>query len=118
MDTEKYNIVSEDFSPNRADVAALFETLNRECSEFKSHYEDLLCEVGHGWSVKCVEDFGGEGEGDTAWAIIRLVSPDGQETFWKIPAYYASSYGFDWDISGTYQVKPYEKVVQSWRKIG
>lgn len=58
---------------------------------------------------------GGEGGGEDAYQVVKLVAEDGSERFFRKEGYYASHYGCDWD-GDLYEVVPYDKVVTFYDK--
>lgn len=61
--------------------------------------------------VTNVESFGGEGQGDDKWFVVKI----GDQLFRK-SGYYASHYGTDWD--GAFEeVHPVEKVVTVYEPV-
>lgn len=64
---------------------------------------------GQGVHIDLVTSFGGEGQGDTAWIVVKAT--DGDTTkFFRKDGYYASYDGFTWD--GDFAaVTPQEKTI-------
>lgn len=60
-----------------------------------------------------VDQFGGEGQGDTYWIIVKLTEPDGTETFYRRNGWYQSHYGYELD-GPTDIVEQAEKVITVW----
>jgi len=60
--------------------------------------------------VELVEDYGGEGMGDTRYVVIKVTNNDGDETYYRKDGYYASYDGstFDGDFR---EVTPRDRVV-------
>lgn len=60
--------------------------------------------------VTTVEQFGGEGQGDQAWVVIKIKFDDGTEKYYRKDGYHASHDGtyFDGDFD---EVTPQQKVV-------
>lgn len=61
-------------------------------------------------NVTTVEQFGGEGQGDRAWVVVKVEFPDGTVRYFKKDGYHASHDGtyFDGDFD---EVTPQQKVV-------
>ena len=61
------------------------------------------------------DEFGGEGEGDSYWAVFSTTDSTGTKQYWRIDGYYASYDGgyYDGDL---YEVEPFEKTVRDWKK--
>lgn len=62
-------------------------------------------------TVRVVENFGGEGQGDQRYIVFKLTDEFGDEHFFKVDGYYASYDGSSWDGSELYQVTPREKTI-------
>ena len=67
-----------------------------------------------GMTVDLVESHGGEGEGDSAWAVYK-VTDDGVVKHYRCNGSYASYDGFYFD-GDVEEVEPYEKTVIDWAK--
>lgn len=63
--------------------------------------------LGH---LYLVENFGGEGQGDQYYFVLKLVRPDAEDQFFLMPGYYASYDGGYYDGTFT-EVKPVERLV-------
>lgn len=75
----------------------------------KTRKYDLAPVVVKGVSVSCVEDFGGEGQGDTRYCVFKFEDSTGVKYFRK-DGYYASYDGSTWD--GDFkEVTPQERIV-------
>lgn len=59
--------------------------------------------------AKCVEDFGGEGQGDQRYVVFEIISADGVQYFRK-DGYYSSFEGTTWDGDFA-EVRPVEKTI-------
>lgn len=66
--------------------------------------------------VTQVEQFGGEGQGDDYWIVVRIVSEDGSERFFKRCGWYASYNGGYYE-GPTLAVKPAEKTIIVWDEV-
>lgn len=69
--------------------------------------DDHPTELGQ---IYFVDEFGGEGQGDDYWVVIRIVSADGTERFFKRLGWYQSFNGGELD-GPTIEVRPREKMV-------
>lgn len=61
--------------------------------------------------VFLVEDFGGEGMGDTRYVVFSV-----GDQFFKVEGYYASWDGTTWDDPTPFEVKPVEKTVIEYER--
>lgn len=52
---------------------------------------------------------GYEGAGEEHYVVLK-VTHEGNETFWKVPGYYASYHGCELEVENTFQVKPVQKT--------
>ena len=108
---------------NVNDTGEEAETIHEIWEEF---YESLMTkaqhEAGKGYSWQTVpvlpsgpaflvEDFGGEGQGDTRYVVFSV-----GEQFFQVDGYYASWDGTTWDDPVPYEVKPVEVTVIKYRK--
>lgn len=71
----------------------------------KDGAKETLTLRGEVIEVEKIDDFGGEGQGDSIWVVIKV----GDQLFRK-DGYYLSHYGTDWDGEVT-EVKPVERTV-------
>lgn len=60
--------------------------------------------------VYCVASYGGEGQGDEYWFVLRVVSPDGTERYFRMGGYYQSYSGGEYD-GELREVKPVVREV-------
>lgn len=60
------------------------------------------------WGGEIVEDFGGEGKGDTVRIVVHFKEGD---LYVKAEGYYASYDGSDWSSSEWEEVRPKEKTI-------
>jgi len=62
------------------------------------------------FTATLVEDFGGEGQGDEYWIVVRLIFPDGVDRLVRKDGWYASYDGgyLDGDLR---EVQPVERMV-------
>lgn len=61
--------------------------------------------------VWLVEDFGGEGMGDTRYVVFQI-----GDQFFQVDGYYASWDGTTWEDPSPYEVKPVEVTKIEYRK--
>lgn len=61
-----------------------------------------------------IDRFGGEGQGDRYWVVVKLVEADGTETYYRRNGWYQSFNGAELD-GPTEIVKPSEKIVRIWK---
>lgn len=66
---------------------------------------------GESVAIEAVDTFGGEGQGDDIWVVVRV----GDQLF-KKSGYYASHYGTDWDGDVT-EVKPVQKTITVYEDV-
>lgn len=70
----------------------------------------------NGITISPEEDFGGEGEGDEYWTVIKV--EDGEEvTFWQIPGWYSSDYGGELEFGNIFQVKSEKVLIDVWKAV-
>ena len=74
---------------------------------------DEVIEVD-GLKIYTKDQFGGEGQGDSYWAVLSVIDKNGEETFWKIPGWYQSHAGSELEFENIYQVVEKEKVITVW----
>lgn len=103
-----------------------------DVKEIKQAFEDFA-EEWDGWTevVFCLDDpeplgdlgtivrvesAGGEGEGDSAWAVFKFTAKDGSVRHFQKDGYYASHYGYDWD-GAFFEVRQVEKLVKVWEQV-
>lgn len=60
--------------------------------------------------ISYVADYGGEGQGDEYWVVVKIAGHDGTERFFKKPGWYASHSGGELD-GDAYEVRPRERMV-------
>lgn len=58
--------------------------------------------------VTTIDSFGGEGQGDSMWVVVKVGSQ-----FFRKNGYYASHYGTDWDGDFS-EVTPQQKTITVW----
>lgn len=59
---------------------------------------------------------GGEGSGEERWIVFSVVS-EGQKTFWKLPGWYQSYHGSEFNWDEIFEVKSAEKVITVWASV-
>lgn len=83
-------------------------TGNSAWSNFKyEELDNLPTELG---VIKYVADYGGEGQGDDYWVVVKIVGHDGTERYFRRDGWYASYSGGELD-GPTVEVRPREKMV-------
>lgn len=60
--------------------------------------------------ISYVADYGGEGQGDEYWVVVKIVGHDGTERFFRKDGWYQSYSGGELD-GNAHEVKPQQKVV-------
>lgn len=73
--------------------------------------EDAEIDLKGFGKLEFVEDFGGEGQGDTMWVVFKV-----QDRYFRKTAYYDSWNGASWD-SSLEEVEPKEKVITVYEVI-
>jgi hypothetical protein len=73
-------------------------------------WENKSTEIEGLGKVTTVEQFGGEGQGDRAWVVVRVDFPNGTSRYFKKDGYHASHDGTYYDGYFS-EVTPQEKVV-------
>jgi hypothetical protein len=64
--------------------------------------------------VECIKQYGGEGKGDSIWAVYRAVE-DGVTRYYKAEGWYASYEGAS--FGHVYEVEPYQETVTKFREV-
>ena len=67
---------------------------------------DIIC--------TCIEQHGGEGQGDNIWAVYK-VTEEGQEKYYKVNGWYASYDGASYQ--DTVEVEPYQETVTKFKEV-
>lgn len=63
--------------------------------------------------VEKVDDYGGEGQGDDLWFVIKVTFPVGDDKFYRKSGYWVSHDGSYWD--GEFEeVTPKQKTITVW----
>ena len=90
-------------------IAAVDESMGRW-----SNIDDLAAIFKeHGHTIEGVEEWGGEGEGDTFGFVFKV-----DDTFYEIDGWYASHYGCEFaNPYGYYEVEEAEKTVKYWKAV-
>lgn len=107
-----------------ADVDRIFESSHRIPSGYGDHEYDLW--PGELWRyikfgevnniptelgvISLESEYGGEGQGDEYWVVVKITGHDGSVRFFKKPGWYQSYSGGELD-GDTYEVRPREKMV-------
>ena len=68
----------------------------------------------NGMTISPEDDYGGSGNGDDFWSVIKVQEPREAATFWKIPGFYSSGYGGELEFENIFQVVPKEKTITVW----
>ena len=66
-------------------------------------------------SIKSVEQYGGEGQGETFYNIFKYTFEDGEETYIRFDGWYASYHGAEYQDA--YIVKPVEVTVTQYHLV-
>jgi hypothetical protein len=85
-------------------------SIKDDTQPYGRRYERGPAPVFDGFKLSVETEFGGEGEGDSRWIVIKAVSDDGTEQFFRMDGYYASYDGSTWD-GEFYEVRPREKTI-------
>lgn len=75
-------------------------------------------EVPHLGTVHVVENFGGEGQGDSMYLVFRihrLTEDEEWLRYFRLDGYYSSYGGSDWD-GDLYEVSPVQRMVTFYEK--
>jgi hypothetical protein len=94
-------------------VLAAFNAYAEEYSVHELH------DIHENLSFHCVEDYGGsEGDGEERWFVMKVTDLETHdETFWKVPGWYQSYHGSEFELGNTYQVEQGERVIKVWNKV-
>jgi hypothetical protein len=65
--------------------------------------------------VKIVEDFGGEGQGDTRYLVFQVTDEEGEVRLFQKDGYYSSYNGSDWD-GDFYEVVETKEIVTVYKQ--
>jgi len=117
--TEVIELVNQSWRLDKNHLAALLHKLDDKTDSWRqnNYRYDYVFEIGLGWKLELAERFGGsEGAGEEHWVVIKLTSPEKQETYWKIPGWYQSYNGSELEFNNLYQVEIGEKVIKVWNK--
>lgn len=103
--------VIEEFEEGRDDPA--FEKSSKWADV---HYnEGDSISFGDGWTIKNIHvEGGGEGDGETHFAILELTRHGNNCGYFKIPGWYASYDGGTLELSELHEVRPVERLVTFW----
>ena len=102
---------------NEVEVALQNSFSQQGSNDFWSYLRwngNLPLQVGD-LTIEFVDDFGGEGRGDTAWVIVKA-SKGSDSALFRKDGYYASYYGFEWDGS-FYRVEAKEKTITVYSEL-
>ena len=69
-----------------------------------------------GYSVKCIEQEGGEGEGEHYRVVLELTKEDDKFLI-MCTGYYNSYDGTDWTYGDVYECEAYDKVITAYREV-
>jgi len=110
--------------------AAILEVANFICPE--DNYDDILSTsideifctynedkilLGENYFVHPVTSYGGEGQGDEYWEVLKVVDKNTLEkAYVKREGWYASYSGHEW--AKAYLVEPKEVMVTEYHKVG
>lgn len=84
-----------------SDDGSLFDLINNE------EVNDVPTELG---VISLEKNFGGEGQGDDYWVVVKITSEDGTVRYFRQDGWYQSYSGGELD-GDTYEVKPTPKTV-------
>lgn len=118
----------ERWTPSRESLKELFgvsfkdpEFEGYEC-EFGEALSERSCEDGESikindiYSLTIADSFGGEGQGDQYWFVFSVDKDGVAESFWKVPGWYQSYNGGEYEFNGVHEVESREVVVTKWFK--
>lgn len=102
-------------SYSRSSWNAAFELLDNRLRPGGWHDDWVPVEVGD-LSVRLVEQFGGEGQGDAAWIVIEVIEPGHEPRLFKVDGDHSSFDGtyYDGDL---YEVQPKTVEVIKYERI-
>lgn len=88
------------------------------CMWFRDGYVPSAAkEILAGIQISAVLDEGGEGEGDHAEMVRKIVFPDGHEELVRVTGSYASYDGFEWNYYDMHLCQPVEKTITVYEPI-
>lgn len=70
-----------------------------------------------GFDFECVDEFGGEGQGERAWYVYEITYPDEHKEYWRADLMYYSYDGVQWDywnIDSFYKVEKKQVIREEW----
>lgn len=82
----------------------------------KSYENESFTLDGIGTAVFVEVHGGGEGDGETHWAVVKVTDAEGNVRYFRKPGWYASYDGAYLD-GDTEEVRAAERVVTVWEKI-
>lgn len=82
-----------------------WEKTNEECFQSNISWDK---DIQKEWGFTVVEDFGGEGLGDTVRVVVHFPEDD---LYFKSEGSYASYDGSDWSDADWEEVRPKEKTI-------
>jgi hypothetical protein len=74
---------------------------------------ELFTEYSKLGKIECVEQFGGEGQGDNYYSVYHFEDHD---VYIQFQGWYASHHGSEYEEM--FEVKPYEEVVTKYKQVG
>lgn len=101
-----FEIEDPDFDNQRIEVGVwLNESGGEEYGTLK---------INETYSLSIVENFGGEGQGDQYWFVFSVNKSGEPESYWKVPGWYQSYNGGEYELSNLYEVEGREVTVKRW----
>lgn len=88
----------------------------RDVLSDNSYEEGATFKINDSYSITIVEQYGGEGCGDEYWFVFSVDKDGVAESFWKIPGWYQSYHGGEFEFSNVFEVESREVVVKKWFK--
>lgn len=85
-----------------------------DINDFRSDQADWVQDQIDELEVKCIEQFGGEGQGDTIYAVYESTE-GGVKKFYRAEGWYASYAGAEFDRF--IEVEPYQETVTKFKEV-
>lgn len=112
---KQYEQPTMDTKKLRGIVDSFYSGCYRNCDELASEE----CVTIDNYTLSFVEDFGGEGMGDSAWVVYKLVNNnDLTASYIRYDGYYSSYDGTDWEEwDGFRVVEPVDVMITEYHTV-
>jgi hypothetical protein len=122
----KYTILDFEFENSQSSMERLTSIedgefivcLNNSIRWIGETFDDTVrgaCIFINNFIISCEDSYGGEGQGDQYWRILKVVNTDTNETkYWQHDGYYASYDGGHYE--NIFEVKPVQETITVWKQ--